>query len=756
VEIVEEMLDLTEILREKIVTEIYNNKMLPYENQVLGFIEELYRAYDEIKIKEGKLTFNDISTYTYIHYKNSELNLFEGEKITEYFKELFDSDFKVFFIDEFQDTSILQWKLLSGIAEISETAFFVGDEKQSLYSWRGGEKELFEKLSGIISGSEENLEICYRSKKNIIDFTNRIFMNVSKIYEEKEIKFNSSWNFKDVESIKNENSYVEIVDLTVEKKAEEYKDYLEKVVEILKSKFDGDYKDIAIIGRTSKELEEMGVKLSDNRIPYTLKSNSNIFKHRANISLYRLLKYFALDDYFSLLEFLRGDLIKLQMDSLKYLLTQKETIKSYLNCHESENLDLERMELKNEEQHQLKELLDKIKSLKKLYHDSEGEIEPFIIEIFKSFGTMELYKSVGDIKNYYKFLEICKGFETVSELVKAGETNSNNPMFSQVSVEDKNAVTLITVHASKGLEYHTVFFLHNPKKTPPDKNKMSFNIQLDDEYKYLKEFLILNNSHKKTLETKSVLKRYEFISEKEIKKLQEEINGWYVALTRAKQNLFIILAGEKENSILKEALLLMENSVGEFMREVIVHEKNEDQNKLELMKIDLSPNLIDPETLSLNYISQSEQLKNTEIENEKNLLMGTAVHYFLENINYLEKEELEAAEIKTLSKYGVELGFEKLKNIFKSEKFIESLRKYSEVFSKKWDFIHKEYEIKLNGKLKIIDRMMIKTFKDVEIGEIQIIDYKTGKREQEQLEEYEAAVFEVLLSQGLEKKYKIT
>ncbi|MGL5125847.1 MAG: UvrD-helicase domain-containing protein, partial [Fusobacteriaceae bacterium] len=57
VEIVEEMLDLTEILREKIVTEIYNNKMLPYENQVLGFIEELYRAYDEIKIKEGKLTF---------------------------------------------------------------------------------------------------------------------------------------------------------------------------------------------------------------------------------------------------------------------------------------------------------------------------------------------------------------------------------------------------------------------------------------------------------------------------------------------------------------------------------------------------------------------------------------------------------------------------------------------------------------------------------------------------------------------------
>ena len=58
------------------------------------------------------------------------------------------------FIDEFQDTSILQWKILLPLIENAENLIAVGDEKQSIYGWRGGEKKLFEKLEKIIGADE--------------------------------------------------------------------------------------------------------------------------------------------------------------------------------------------------------------------------------------------------------------------------------------------------------------------------------------------------------------------------------------------------------------------------------------------------------------------------------------------------------------------------------------------------------------------------------------------------------------------------
>ena len=104
-----------------------------------------------------------------------EINLIKDGYITDYFKDIFDSEFKTVFIDEFQDTSVLQWRILKGLINSCENLICVGDEKQSIYGWRGGEKALFENLPSIIGVEEETMSVSYRSCKNIVDFTNGVF-----------------------------------------------------------------------------------------------------------------------------------------------------------------------------------------------------------------------------------------------------------------------------------------------------------------------------------------------------------------------------------------------------------------------------------------------------------------------------------------------------------------------------------------------------------------------------------------------------
>ncbi|MGL5964180.1 MAG: UvrD-helicase domain-containing protein, partial [Fusobacteriaceae bacterium] len=266
--ILSDMKEKCENLREKIRIDIYNSRIIKYEREVLGFIEELYKNYDEIKIREGKLTFSDISTYTYMNYRDEKLGLVKDEKVTDYFQELFDGEIKTLFIDEFQDTSILQWKLLKSISRSAKRVFCVGDEKQSLYSWRGGEKELFEKLPTILPATEDNLDMSYRSRKNIVNFTNGLFHKISKIYSDEN---EGEWKFIPVNYVKEDESYIEII----YSEEEEGRDHLDRICETLQEKMDGEYKGVAVIARTGKELVEMGNRLSNLHIPFTLRSNKN-------------------------------------------------------------------------------------------------------------------------------------------------------------------------------------------------------------------------------------------------------------------------------------------------------------------------------------------------------------------------------------------------------------------------------------------------------------------------------------------------
>lgn len=768
--ILDQLLELQESLRDKIGVELYNSEILQYERDVLSFIDELYRNYDSIKLKEGNLTFNDISTYTYMNYSKKELGLLKNGEITQYFQELFDGEIKTFFIDEFQDTSILQWKLLSAIAEKAKTVFCVGDEKQSLYSWRGGEKELFEKLPQIIRGEGKNLDTCYRSRRNIVEFTNQLFQEISSQYLDLEDIFESSWSFIPVKFIKSDESYVEIIDASLgessssdfDEDSEDTKKkaasnlHLDLILEKLKNDFNGDYRDIAIIGRTGAELSEMATRLSNEHIPFTIKSNKNIFQHRVNISTYRFLRFLAYEDFFSLLEFLRGDLIRLGNRELKFLLNGRESILDFMKSDKSFREFFSDIQISQE----LLEILEKVHEIFSLQRKNSGNMESIIVEIFKSFGALSFYNSSSDIKNYYRFLEVCKEFKTISDFIKTSETNPNNPIFSQVSVEDKNAVTLITIHSSKGLEYDTVFFIHNPKRSGNSGSNLNFYVDLDSDFANMRDFLIIDRGLEKIIRkssNSSLFSRYDFIRETSYKEIQETINGWYVALTRAKRNMFIVLGGKKDD-ILKSSLTKLDSKIGIFDRRFEIPSdvsSSKASPQFADLSLDLLPLRLDEEKLSKNFNDQLEILKSGFRDRERKRILGTAVHYFLENIRYLTPEEISYARKKTISQYGGELGVENLNKLFTSREFLISLEENRIIFSKEWDHIYSEFEVKLEGELKRIDRLMIKKHGIDSKGEILIVDYKTGGWEETQIEDYKRAVTQLLSEDNLLPFYEI-
>ncbi len=170
----------------------------------LSRLFELYNLYRNYKFKFNRtknyLHFDDISNLTY-ELLNSKI-----DKEFLYFR--LDSKFSHILIDEFQDTSLIQYKILQPLIEEIlagnenkfKTFFYVGDTKQSIYRFRGGKRELFDYvLKTNKSIDVEVLNTNYRSCKNIVNYVNESFNKLTR------------YEYHDQFAIK-EGGYVEVIE----------------------------------------------------------------------------------------------------------------------------------------------------------------------------------------------------------------------------------------------------------------------------------------------------------------------------------------------------------------------------------------------------------------------------------------------------------------------------------------------------------------------------------------------------------------
>ena len=728
-----------EELREILSKEIFNEVLIPYEEKIFELSSEIYNLYDSFKIRDKKFTFSDIAIYTYMAIFNKNNALRNENGLTDIFFETLDMNIEAIFIDEFQDTSILQWKILYEFTKKAKTVICVGDEKQSIYGWRDGEKRLFENLETILEAKEDSLGKSYRSDRNIVSYCNQFFKAIEKIED---------WKFPISEVNSKNDGYVKAIcikDLQDKIEDEEQKKELNiNTVLLQELKNFEPYDNVAIIARTNAELSEIANLLEDEKIPYILNNEKNISEYSGIFECFELLKYLVYENELALFNFISSPLSNFGTNEIEILLKNKKELFSYINFSQ-DNIFINSLDKK------IIRFLEKIVFLKKNYKNFI--VQDLIFEIIKKFQFIDYFNKDNEVKNIYDFYLLTNYYSSILELLN--DYKENKLILSDTNSE-KKGVELVTIHKSKGLEFKTTFVIKNGKKSKTD--DIDFLFEMNDKYDETVFSLFCKKGYKSILETcfEERIENYD----KKIK--EEEINNFYVALTRPKNNLIVIY----EDRLFEESPLNESNIDDFFACELGEISLNEKISKTEdIIEENLENDLYNSQSyFSSSIYEDEEKIKNIEVNDSKFLLeteekrmTGILVHYFFENLKYGTDEEVEFSETLCYKKYLSYFGEKKLNKIFSKENIEMFLTKDKEIFSKKWDYIYSEYVLYDYEEKKEyrIDRLMIKDNGDG-TGEIYIVDFKTGGKNESQLKTYKDVLkknFEELQNYNIKTKF---
>ena len=728
-----------EELREILSKEIFNEVLIPYEEKIFELSSEIYNLYDSFKIRDKKFTFSDIAIYTYMAIFDKNNGLRDENGLTDIFFETLDMNIEAIFIDEFQDTSILQWKILYEFTKKAKTVICVGDEKQSIYGWRDGEKRLFENLETILEAKDDSLGKSYRSDRNIVSYCNQFFKAIEKIED---------WKFPISEVNSRNDGYVKAIcikDLQDKIEDEEEKKEININTVLLKElKNFEPYDNVAIIARTNAELLEIANLLEDEKIPYILNNEKNISEYSGIFECFELLKYLVYENELALFNFISSPLSNFGTDEIEILLKNKKELFLYINFSQDNDFI-------NSLDKKIIRFLEKIVFLKKNYKNFT--VQDLIFEIIKKFQFIDYFNKENEVKNIYDFYLLTNYYSSILELLN--DYKENKLILSDTNSE-KKGVELVTIHKSKGLEFKTTFVIKNGKKSKTD--EIDFLFEMNDHYDETVFSLFCKKGYKSILETcfEERIENYD----KKIK--EEEINNFYVALTRPKNNLIVIY----EDRLFEENPLNESNIDDFFYCELGKISLDEKKSKTEdIIEKNLENDLYNSQSyFSSSIYEDEEEIKNIEVNDSKFLLeieekrmIGILVHYFFENLKYGTDEEVEFSKTLCYKKYLSYFGEEKLNKILSKENIKMFLTKDKEIFSKKWDHIYSEYILYDYEKKKEyrIDRLMIKDNGDG-TGEIYIVDFKTGGKDENQLKTYKDVLkknFEELQNYNIRTKF---
>lgn len=380
----------------------------------LNKIFEVYLKFRDFKFEFNKnknyLEFNDISNLVY------DLLSTKIDKDFLYFR--LDSNYSHILIDEFQDTSLLQYKILeplideilSGDVTKFKTFFYVGDTKQSIYRFRGGKRELFDYVANTNKILEvEVLNTNYRSCENVINFVNELFLNLP------------NYEYFKQESVR-ANGYVEVlVDATFEED-EKFVNVAKKIEELLQSGVN--FNDIAILTYTNDDVLSLY---------YYLKQKFPSIKISTEMTS----------------KLINQQNVKAVINAIKYIYFKEEIYKENLNAIIGNKLlttlDLEIVLEEKSVQEVIKKLSKKLKiideNIIKLVEVSSSfnNIVDFVYEIDKLEAIMENSESKGlQILTIFK----SKGleFHTVILLdrIKRKNVDKSSLLFDYENLELKN------------------------------------------------------------------------------------------------------------------------------------------------------------------------------------------------------------------------------------------------------------------------------------------------------------------------------
>ena len=254
-----------------------------YEISQISYFVDLYKkAIANVNRRENSLSFADITNWV-----NELLTNKNNQNIDMLYFRL-DAKIRHILIDEFQDTDIKQYEILKPLIAESLSGegqsgvgsfFYVGDIKQSIYRFRGGQSELFNKLKEDFSQIKaQSLDKNYRSDKEIVKYVNEIFQKKYPHY------IDQIPNSKD-------DGYVGVVKFDREK-------YLEAIYDSIKKLEDNriEHKDMAILCWKNSDIYNIKDYLEDKGLEVSTQTTNNLIKSANAAAVVAFLKYSIFGD----------------------------------------------------------------------------------------------------------------------------------------------------------------------------------------------------------------------------------------------------------------------------------------------------------------------------------------------------------------------------------------------------------------------------------------------------------------------------
>jgi len=486
--------------------EIDNN-----ENARISEVADAYHKYQKLLLDNSYLDFGDLINYT--------LKLFrERPKILEFYQK----QFKYVLVDEFQDTDLSQYHLVKMLSKPENNITVVGDDDQSIYKFRGASISNILKFKEDFKDAKEiTLTENYRSTQEVLDLAYDFIQqnNPERLEPKLKISKKLKSNLKDKGEIKvihAKNVY------------EEAREVAEKIAELKESK-NLTWNDFAVLVRANDHAEPFISEFSKRGYPFMFVANRGLYKKPFILDILAYLKlldnYHESENLFRILNIPKfkisdTDLIAISAIAKRKALSLFETI------GELENV----MKLSADSRKKIEELVRLIDKHSRLARDLS--VSEMIVKILEDLDftktlmedTIENVENRGLLEKLYRKAQVyqdenddksVKGF--INQINLELESGDQGELSFNPDVGPE-AIKVMTIHSSKGLEFSAVFVANMVDQRFPSRDRKD---PIEIPQSLVKEILPEGDAH-----------------------LMEERRLFYVAATRAKKFLYLTWADD--------------------------------------------------------------------------------------------------------------------------------------------------------------------------------------------------------------------
>ena len=665
----------------------------------IGLLKEITALIEEYKKRNNLVLISDF---------NKTISDIVLEEPTPFIYERIGTKFKHYFIDEFQDTSVQQWQnfipLVDDTLAQGYQNLLVGDAKQAIYRFRNGEAkqfvllpDIYEKQNSPILMDAENtfkaeinckkLDSNWRSSRTIVEFNNQLFRHILSSITEPSIHRNYD-GFEQIPQNKSEGFVAIRLDQIPRNKAEDRKQFRNNAtLEAIKECLEDGYhlSDITVLVRQNAHGQEIADFLLENGLDVTSSDSLTLLRNKDVLTVISFMKLL--------------DNTQNQEDTLR--------ISNYLFPEEQTEAAL-KLALRTTRDHGKQKLLELI-------------LITFNINILE-WQSLPLYLKARNIVSAFfgheaqdQFLESL--LENVHNFsVKKGEDislffdwlNEKNPSIE--GAESENAIRIMSIHKSKGLEFKIVVIHKCDWNLKPSNNSRVWT-RISSEKQALNVHLM--PSEKKF----EVLGKENEFNEAFYTEYLDGLNMFYVAVTRPVDRLYMSSPSCETNTVADLLKQYIEHigstdwpclyTCGKRQKTDNVHQCFDDRSALTFTYESSSNLIVD--------IATKKSYENYENSSEQK--WGQLIHTALEKVRSNEEVDVLANQYLLLGKITAE----------EKAQFIQSIRgtlnheQLSNWLNSDWQELREKEIIDEAGEVYRPDRIILAGDETI------LLDFKTGQ-----------------------------